>query len=424
MVGDTDRCPMQLLINRGGGMKYIFRLTIATLVWTNFVFAQEKYALINAHIIDGISKGVKSNQMVLVNNGRIEKIAEAKKSPAGYMEINLDGMYLLPGFIDAHTHIRSLDAARRALESGVTTARSASTPNYQDVSIRDMVKQMQIVGPDMVATGVFVTPNLGETVLADTRLGQFKEGVISEVALRSVVRINADRGVDFIKTRGTERAGLPYTDPRKQTYTETQLRFIVDEAAKHGIPVMAHAHGDEGGYAAVKAGVRSIEHGTYLSERTPKLMKKMGTFLVPTFTTVVDLTEPGGDYDNPILIIRGQHMLPALEKTVKTAYKMGIRISTGADTGYGPNSTTRVGMEVTNFVKLGMTPMDAIKSATIVGAQLLNIADQTGTIEIGKEADLIVVTQNPLEDIRTIQDVVFVMNNGRIGLNRLPFSKE
>jgi len=415
---------MQLLINRGGGMKYIFRLTIAALVWTNFVFAQEKYALINAHIIDGISKSVISNQMVLVNNGRIEKIAEAKRSPAGYMEINLDGMYLLPGFIDAHTHIRSLDAARRALESGVTTARSASTPNYQDVSIRDMVKQMQIVGPDMVATGVFVTPNLGETVLADTRLGQFKEGVISEVALRSVVRINADRGVDFIKTRGTERAGLPYTDPRKQTYTETQLRFIVDEAAKHGIPVMAHAHGDEGGYAAVKAGVRSIEHGTYLSERTLKLMKKMGTFLVPTFTTVVDLTEPGGDYDNPILIIRGQHMLPALEKTVKTAYKMGIRISTGADTGYGPNSTTRVGMEVTNFVKLGMTPMDAIKSATIVGAQLLNIADQTGTIEIGKEADLIVVTQNPLEDIRTIQDVVFVMNNGRIGLNRLPFSKE
>jgi len=415
---------MQLLINRGGGMKYIFRLTIAALVWTNFVFAQEKYALINAHIIDGISKSVISNQMVLVNNGRIEKIAEAKRSPAGYMEINLNGMYLLPGFIDAHTHIRSLDAARRALESGVTTARSASTPNYQDVSIRDMVKQMQIVGPDMVATGVFVTPNLGETVLADTRLGQFKEGVISEVALRSVVRINADRGVDFIKTRGTERAGLPYTDPRKQTYTETQLRFIVDEAAKHGIPVMAHAHGDEGGYAAVKAGVRSIEHGTYLSERTLKLMKKMGTFLVPTFTTVVDLTEPGGDYDNPILIIRGQHMLPALEKTVKTAYKMGIRISTGADTGYGPNSTTRVGMEVTNFVKLGMTPMDAIKSATIVGAQLLNIADQTGTIEIGKEADLIVVTQNPLEDIRTIQDVVFVMNNGRIGLNRLPFSKE
>ena len=174
----------------------------------------------------------------------------------------------------------------------------------------------------------------------------------------------------------------------------------------------------------MKAGVRSIEHGTYLSERTLKLMKTMGTYLVPTYTTVVDLTEPGGDYDNPTLIIRGQHMLPALERTIKSAYEMGIKISTGADTGYGPNSITRVGMEVTHFVNLGMTPMDAIKSATIIGAELLGIDNQTGTIEVGKEADLIFVTQNPLEDIRTIQDVVFVMNNGRIGLNRLPFSKE
>lgn len=396
--------------------------TISVLLCT--VFAEEKYALKNAHIIDGINKDVKSNQLVLVSNGKIVNITREKKSPEGYTEIDLGGMYLLPGFVDAHTHIRSLDAARRALESGVTTARSASTPNYQDVSIREMVKNKNIIGPDMVATGVFVTPNLGETILADMRLGQFKGGVTNEEALRSVVKINVDRGVDFIKTRGTERAGLPYTDPRKQTYTEAQLRFIVDEAAKYDIPVMAHAHGDEGGYAAVKAGVRSIEHGTYLSERTLKLMKKMGTYLVPTFTTVVDLTEPGGDYDNPILFIRGQHMLASLEKTVKTAYKMGIKISTGADTGYGPNSTTRVGMEVTNFVKLGMTPMDAIRSATIVGAELLGIADQTGTIKVGKEADLILVTQNPLEDIRTIQDIVFVMNNGRIGLNRLPFSKE
>lgn len=397
-------------------------ITISILLCT--IFAEEKYALKNVHIIDGINKDVKSNQLVLVSNGKIVNITWEKKSPAGYTEIDLGGMYLLPGFVDAHTHIRSLDAARRALESGVTTARSASTPNYQDVSIREMVKNKNIVGPDMVATGVFVTPNLGETILADMRLGQFKGGVTSEEALRSVVKINVDRGVDYIKTRGTERAGLPYTDPRKQTYTEAQLRFIVDEAAKYDIPVMAHAHGDEGGYAAVKAGVRSIEHGTYLSERTLKLMKKMGTYLVPTFTTVVDLTEPGGDYDNPILFIRGQHMLASLEKTVETAYKMGIKISAGADTGYGPNSTTRVGMEVTNFVKLGMTPMDAIRSATIVGAELLGIADQTGTIEVGKEADLILVTQNPLEDIRTIQDIVFVMNNGRIGLNRLPFSKE
>ena len=382
---------------------------------------QNKIVLSNTNIIDGISKSEKRNMMVFISNGKIESIKINGSNTKGYYLVDLQGMYLLPGFIDAHTHIRSLDAANRALESGVTTARSASTPNFQDISIREMVNSGELIGPDMVATGVFVTPDLGETILADIRLKNLYSGVRTDDELRKVVQVNADRGVDFIKTRGTERAGLPQTDPRKQTYTESQLKIIVEEARKFNIPVMAHAHGDEGGYAAVKAGVKSIEHGTYLTERTLKLMKKMDTFLVPTFTTVVDLTQPGGDYDNPVLIIRGQHMLPSLENTVKMAYKMGIKIVTGADTGYGPNSTTRVGMEITNFVNLGMKPLDAIQSATIIGAELLGIANKTGTISIGKEADLIVVTSNPFNDIRTIQDVVFVMSNGRIALNRLPF---
>ncbi len=401
------------------------RILPLCLLTTILLTAQQKdYGIINANLIDGYSPKLQSNMTVLVSNGEIVSIKKQGKVSANYQIIDLNGMVLLPGFIDAHTHIRSLDAARRAMESGVTTARSASTPNYQDVAIREMVKASQFIGPDIVAAGVFVTPNLGETILADPRLGALKDGIHSENALRTIVRVNADHGVDFIKTRGTERAGLPHTDPRKQTYTEAQLKIIVDEAKKYDIPVMAHAHGDEGGYAAIKAGVRSIEHGTYLSEKSLKLMKKMGTYLVPTFTTVVDLTEPGGDYDNPVLFIRGQHMLPALENTVTMAYDLGIKIVTGADTGYGPNSTTRVGMEITNFVRLGMKPMDAIQSATIVGAELLQISNKTGTVEVGKEADLIVITKNPLEDIRTIQDVVFVMSNGQIGLNRLPFGKD
>ena len=401
------------------------RILPLCLLTTILLTAQQKdYGIINANLIDGYSPKLQSNMTVLVSNGEIVSIKKQGKVSANYQIIDLNGMVLLPGFIDAHTHIRSLDAARRAMESGVTTARSASTPNYQDVAIREMVKASQFIGPDIVAAGVFVTPNLGETILADPRLGALKDGIHSENALRTIVRVNADHGVDFIKTRGTERAGLPHTDPRKQTYTEAQLKIIVDEAKKYDIPVMAHAHGDEGGYAAIKAGVRSIEHGTYLSEKSLKLMKKMGTYLVPTFTTVVDLTEPGGDYDNPVLFIRGQHMLAALENTVTMAYDLGIKIVTGADTGYGPNSTTRVGMEITNFVRLGMKPMDAIQSATIVGAELLQISNKTGTVEVGKEADLIVITKNPLEDIRTIQDVVFVMSNGQIGLNRLPFGKD
>ncbi|HIL44664.1 MAG TPA: amidohydrolase family protein, partial [Candidatus Thioglobus sp.] len=386
--------------------------------------AQEKIVLFNVNVIDGLNSTVQEDMMVFISNRKIESIKNIGSKPKGYKEIDLNGMYLLPGFIDAHTHISSLDAAKRALQSGVTTARSASTSSFQDVSIREMVKARKLVGPDMIASGIFVTPNLGETILADVRLANLVNGVNKENELRKLVQINADRGVDFIKTRGTERAGLPYTDPRKQTYTEKQLSIIVNEANKYNIPVMAHAHGDEGGYAAVKAGVRSIEHGTYLSKRTLSLMKEKGTYLVPTFTTVVDLTEPGGDYDNPVLFIRGQHMLASLESTVKTAYKMGVKIATGADTRYGPNSTTRVGMEITNFVDLGMKPIDAIRSATIIGAELLMIADKTGTIEVGKEADLIVVTKNPLINIRTIQDVVFVMSNGEIALKRIPFNKE
>ena len=405
-------------------MKKVFRILVCLLTVLTVRAANDRLAVINAKLIDGESDRVQSDVTVHISDGKIESVKRGGKVPKGYETIDIAGATLMSGFIDAHTHIRSLSSAKRALESGVTTVRSASTPNYQDVNIRELVKSGALSGPDMVATGVFVTPNLGETVLADPRLAALMNGVNSEEELRMLVRINADRGVDFIKTRGTERAGLPNTDPRKQTYTQAQLTAIVDEARKHNIPVMAHAHGDEGGYAAVAAGVRSIEHGTYLSEKTLKLMKQKGTYLVPTFTTVVDLTEPGGDYDNPVLFIRGQHMLSALEKTVKRAYEMEIKIVTGADTGYGPNSVTRVGMEIANFVKLGMKPMDAIRSATSVGAELLQISDRTGTVTVGKEADLVVVPDNPLEDIRSVQDVVLVISNGVIAMNRLPFRKE
>ena len=405
-------------------MKKVLTVLVCFLTIFSVRAANGRLAIINAELIDGKSDRVQSGVTVLISDGKIESVKRGGKVPKDYETIDIAGATLMPGFIDAHTHIRSLSSAKRALESGVTTVRSASTPNYQDVDLRELVKSGVLSGPDMVAAGVFVTPNLGETALADPRLSVLMNGVNSEEELRMLVRINADRGVDFIKTRGTERAGLPNTDPRKQTYTQEQLAVIVDEANKHNIPVMAHAHGDEGGYAAVAAGVKSIEHGTYLSEKTLKLMKQKGTYLVPTFTTVVDLTEPGGDYDNPVLFIRGQHMLSALEKTVKRAYEIGIKIVTGADTGYGPNSVTRVGMEITNFVKLGMKPMDAIRSATSVGAELLQISDRTGTVTVGKEADLVVVPDNPLEDIRSVQDVVLVISNGVIAMNRLPFSKE
>ena len=378
----------------------------------------------HANLADGARGAIATNAALVIRDGQIAQIeSEPFTPPAGATVIDVGGRYVVPGLIDAHTHISTLANARRALESGATTVRSASTNNFQDVALRDLVKQGAIPGPDVVAAGVFITPELGETMLADARLGAFKDGVTTEAALRAVVRVNLDHRVNVIKTRGTERAGLPNTDPRKQTYTEQQLTWIVDEATKGGVPVMAHAHGDEGAYAAVKAGVRSIEHGTYLSDSTLSLMRQRGTFLVPTYITVVDLTQPGGDYDDPILTMRGAHMLPRLGETVQRAHRMGVKIATGADTQYGPESLSRVSGEVAKLIELGLTPVEALRAATTVAADLLGLAGKTGAIQTGLEADLIVVERNPLQDARALADVLVVISNGRVALNRLPFGR-
>ncbi|MFT5144564.1 MAG: imidazolonepropionase-like amidohydrolase, partial [Thalassolituus oleivorans] len=378
-------------------------------------------AFTNANVFDGVGETVLEGTTVVVRDGLIASIGGAV--PADAKVIDLEGRFLLPGYIDAHVHIASIASLQRALESGVTTARSANTPQYQDVGLRDLVRAGRLPGPEILAAGTFVTPHPGDRALADPRLALLFDEVQTEEQIRQVVRINVERGADVIKTRGTERAGLPDTDPRKQVYTQEQLSWVVDEASKAGLPVLVHAHGDEGARAAVLAGARSIEHGTYLTDETLDLMKTRGTFLVPTYTVVTDLLEPGGDYDDPVLIIRAQHMLPNLERAIRSAHAKGIRIVASTDTGYDAQSLARVGTEMTHFVRLGMTPFEALQSATTVAADLLQVSDRTGRIVEGYEADLVVVAGNPLEDIRHVQDVVLVMSNGVLGMNRLPFGK-
>jgi imidazolonepropionase-like amidohydrolase len=236
--------------------------------------------------------------------------------------------------------------------------------------------------------------------------------------------VNLDRGADVIKTRTTERAGTPTTDPRLQVYSERQLRAVVEEARTRGAFVLTHAHGDEGIRAAVRAGVRSIEHGTFASDSTLALMARQGTYLVPTYVTLRDLVEPGGDYDDPVVHNRGLFMLPIARAMVARARAAGVRITTGVDTGYGERSTSRVAHEMVAFVEeLGFTPMEAIRAATVRNAELFGIERRTGTLRPGMEADLVVVPGNPLEDIRTVQDAIVVLSNGRVALNRLPFGK-
>ncbi|MYF76835.1 MAG: amidohydrolase family protein [Acidobacteria bacterium] len=376
-------------------------------------------ALVGGSVLD-VREGTMSRGNVLVGDGRILSVG-AEMPPDGIETLDVTGKFVLPGFIDAHTHASQLSEVRRALESGATTLRSASVGSYRDVAIGRMVAAGHLAGPDYLGAGVFVTPNLGEARLASESLLGISDDIRSDEDLRMLVRVNAENGVRAVKTRATERAGLPDTDPRKQVFSEAQLRAIVEEATALGLPVLCHAHGDEGDRAAVLAGVASIEHGTFLSRETLELMAERGTALVPTYTTLVDLDEPGGDYDHPVLTLRADFMVPRMEQTMRMAQELGVRMITGSDTSYGPDSVSRVGVEVANFVKVGLSPIEAIRGATLYSAELLGIAEDTGVIEPGKEADLIVLVEDPLENIAAIQDVVAVVSNGRVAVNRLPF---
>jgi imidazolonepropionase-like amidohydrolase len=386
---------------------------------------QEAIALTNAAVINVRTGAVTRNATVVLRGGRIESVAAGAAS-AGVRSIDLRGRYVVPGLIDAHVHIGSLPQMRAALESGVTTVRSAGVSHYVDVGLRDLVRKGFVAGPDVIAAGYHVRPSMATEILIDfPDLGDLlmSRGVDNADSLRRVIRANLSRGVDWIKTLATERAGTPDTDPRKQVYSQEELRIIVVESGAKSIPVMAHAHGAEGADAAVRAGVRSIEHGTFLTDETLQLMAKQGTYFVPTADIVNDLTEPGGDYDNAALKRRGEMMQPILRSAIGRAAKLGVKIVAGSDTGYGPNSIARVSREAVVLVEAGLTPLQALQAATITNAEMLRLDKQIGVIENGFEADVLVIDGNPLENIRTLLDPLLVISNGRLALDRLTFGK-
>ena len=305
----------------------------------------EAIALLNASVINVRTGAVQRGSTVLLRGGQIDSVSAAA-APAGVRTFDLRGRYVVPGLIDAHVHIASLPQLRQALESGVTTVRSAGVSNFVDVGMRELVKKGFVAGPDVVAAGYHVRPEVAQEMFIDfPELGDLMGGVSGADAIRRAVRANLSRGVDWIKVLATERAGTPNTDPRKQVYSQEELRILVTEAAGKDIPVMAHAHGAEGADAAVRAGVRSIEHGTYLSDETLQLMAKQGTYFDPTADIVNDLTEAGGDYDNAALKRRGEMMRPILKAAIGKALKFGVKIVAGSDTGYGPNSVARISRE-------------------------------------------------------------------------------
>jgi imidazolonepropionase-like amidohydrolase len=381
-----------------------------------------RLVLTNANVVNVRDGSIRRAVTIVLADGRIESIGAA--SPSGGRVIDLRGKFVVPGLIDAHTHAASFAEFRRALESGVTTVRSAGVSNYADVGFHELVKRGVVSGPDVVSAGYHVRPQMAQEAFLDhPDYADLMAGVTTIERMRRAVQMNLLHHVDWIKILATERAGTADTDPRKQVYTEDEIRAIVQEAATKNVPVEAHAHGDEGAQAAVRAGVRSIEHGTYLSDATLQLMKERGTYFDPTYTTVIDLAEPGGDYDVPALRIRGAHMLPRLREAVMHARRLGVRIVTGSDTSYGPNSLTRISQEAGHFVEMGFTPLEALQSATLVNAEMLRLEKSIGVLEPGYDADLVAVERNPLEHITTLEDPLLVISNGRIGLDRLNFER-
>jgi len=392
-----------------------------------FVFSQtasppaQIFVFTHANVMDGVSSAPIRDAVVVVRDGRIEGVTAAGiPLPAAATVLDLQGRWMLPGYIDAHAHVSDAAAARRALLSGTTTLRDLGVNHFADIGIRELNHGGVVDMPDIVAAGYHVRPHPADEFFLDfPKLQDLIAGVEGPENVRRMVRAQAERGVNVIKIMATERAGLPETDPRKRVFSDEELSAAVEEARKQGLGVAAHAHGDLGARAAVLAGVRSIEHGTYLSDATLMLMKEHGTYLVPTIATVLDLIDPEGDYDNPILSMRGKAMLPRVREMTAHAWKIGVKIVAGTDTGYSPQSTRRVPDEIAELVGIGMPPLEAIKAGTSRAAECLGIEKRTGAIRPGLEADLIVVDRNPLDDVNAMRDVLFVMNNGRVFLNRL-----
>ena len=384
---------------------------------------QEAIAFTSASVLDPAAAGITANATVLVRDGHIVSVEAGGEAPPGARVIDLRGRVLAPGLIDAHVHIGDLAAARRALLSGVTTARSMGSGFFVDVGLRELFRRGVFAGPEILAAGYHVRPRPADGLFLDEpALGDlFGRDVRGAQALERVAAAMLDRDVDVIKVNATERAGLPETDPRKPFFTEAELTALVAAAAARGVPVAAHAHGDRGGRAAVAAGVRSVEHGTYLRAETLRLMSERGTFLVPTIAVVSDLTVPGGDYNDPVLQVRGRHMLPRVRETAAAAHAAGVPIVAATDTGYGPQSVLRLSHELIELVGTGMSEIEAIRAATTVAAELLGIEERTGRVAAGFEADLLVLDRNPLEDIGQYQDVLFVMSDGIVALDRLDF---
>src|ERR1700733_800497 len=386
------------------------------------------------HALDVKSGKVLSDQTFIIEDGKIVSAGPSTetKAPADAVRIELPNATVLPGLIDAHTHLTyeprfgyeelgvsvvrsALTGAKNArvtLEAGFTTVRNVGAEGYSDVALRDAINAGDVPGPRMLVSG----PALGITGgHCDNNLLPFDyhatgDGVADGIAaVQHKVRENIKYGSDLIKICATGGVLSKGDDPQASQYTLEEMKAIVADAHRLGRKVAAHAHGAQGILWASEAGVDSIEHGSYINDEAIAVMKKNGTYLVPTLYLEDWMLEKGS---LPPFYHQKMIDVSAVAKhNIQHAMESGVKIAMGTDAAVYPHGLNAHELDV--YVnQLHMAPLAAIQSTTLNAADLLGWSDRIGSLEAGKWADIIAVEGNPIADVKTLQEVKWVMKSG------------
>jgi imidazolonepropionase-like amidohydrolase len=426
-------------------LRFLALLT-ATLLIHPSVTAAEPIVIRARRLFDGKSAGTVSPGVVVVNDGKIVGLGTAAAIPPDARIIDLGDATILPGFIDCHTHLTgestddwktdemnqfkkivpeaALDAtafARRTLLAGFTTVRDVGASDLVDVALRNAIASGKVEGPRMLvcvhaigATGGHCDPTGGYRPDIYGDVGEELGVADGPDAVRRAVRINVKYGADIIKTCASGGV-LSLTDKvDSPQMTQAELDALCDESHALGRKAAAHCHGAEAAKRAIRAGIDSIEHGTFLDDEALRMMKSRGTYLVPTLMAHKGLKErlDKAAFMPPQVKEKAENAGRHINATFKRALAIGVRIALGTDAGvyaHGRNAG-----EFGLMVDLGMKPVDALKAGTSVAAKLLGVDDRVGTLEVGKLADIVAVPKDPTVDVRETEHVLFVMAQGRV----------
>ncbi len=405
-----------------------------------------------ARLFDGKSATLVTPGMVVVTDGKIVATGTTADAPAGAQVIDLGDATLLPGFIDAHTHVtmmyttdykqamldglqksipeQTLDAvenARVTLMAGFTTVRDVGSRHFIDVGLRNAIRNGKVPGPRMLVSVHAIGATGGHCDETGFRSGVFgketgpEEGVANGPdEVRYAVRLAHKYGADIIKTCASGGVLSLADDVDTPQLTQEEMNALIDEAHALKRKVAAHAHGAEAAKRAIRAGVDSIEHGSFLDDEALDMMKQHGTYYVPTLMALQGLSEQmqAGMYIPPAFRTKAELAMTSLHKTFQKALAKGVKIGLGTDAAVYPHG--RNAEEFHQMVDLGMKPLDALRAGTSSDADLLGLADKIGTLERGKLADIVAVPGNPLQDIRQTEHVFFVMKEGVVFKNDSP----